>query len=66
MGGVGDRLRRLEARAKPERRPGNPENRVRMRAVLEELANAKREGRPPSREAAEVAEAIESRRSRGA
>ena len=65
MGGIEDRLRRLEARAEPER-PGNREARARMGAALAEVADARREGRPPSREAAAVAEAIERRRDRGA
>ncbi len=57
--GLSDRLRRLEAEAKPQR---NPETRARMKAVLDELAAARREGRPPSREAREIAEAFEERR----
>ena len=56
---LSDRLRRLEAEAQPRR---NPETWARMKAVLDELAAAKREGRPPSREAREVAEAFEERR----
>ena len=64
--GLSDRLRRLEARTEPER-TGDPEVRARMRALLDELANARREGKPPSREAREVSEAItKRRRARGA
>ena len=64
--GLKDRLEALKARATPER-PPNPETRARMKAVLDEQAAARREGRPPSREAREVAEAFgERRRERGA
>ena len=57
--GLKDRLEALKARATPER---DPEVRARMKAVLDELAAARREGRPPSREAREVSEAFEERR----
>ena len=59
--GLSDRLRRLEARTEPER-PRDPEVRARMNALLDELANARREGRAPSREAREVSEAFRKRR----
>ena len=66
MGGLRGRLEALESRAASER-PPNPETRARMKAVLDELAAARREGRPPSREAREIAEAFgERRRKRGA
>ncbi len=55
------RLEALEARAEPEL-PRNPEARARMRALLDELAAARREGRPPSPEALAVCEAFEKRR----
>ena len=63
--GLKDELRRLRKEA-PTERPPDPENRARMKAVLDELAAARREGRPPSREAREVSEAFEERRRRGA
>ena len=63
MGSLERRLVDLEARAASER-PRNPEVRARMKAVLDELAAAKREGRPPSPEAAAVAEAMKRRRAR--
>ena len=64
MSGAAHR-RRLEALEElvRTRRPGpsSAEARARMRAVLEELADAKREGRPPSREALAVGEALSRR-----
>ena len=57
--GLKDRLEVLEARAE---RPPNPEARARMKALLNELAGARREGRPPSREALDIVEAIRKRR----
>ena len=62
--GLRDRLEALAARAESER-PPNPETRARMKAVLDELADARRSGRPLSREALEVGEAIRERRARG-
>ena len=59
--GVRRRLEALEARTGPGR-PRDPETRARMKALLDELADARREGRPPSREAREVSEAFEKRR----
>ena len=59
--GLKDRLEALKARATPEP-PPHPETRARMKAALDELAAARREGRPPSREAREVSEAFEERR----
>jgi hypothetical protein len=53
------RLERLEAQTEPER---DPEARARMSALLDELANARREGRPPSPEARAVSEYFERRR----
>jgi hypothetical protein len=64
--GLSDRLRRLEATSTEPERQRDPEVRARMKAVLDELADARREGRPPSREAREVSEALEERRRRGA
>ena len=58
------RLERLEEDLKPEtERSSRPELRARMKAALGEIARARKEGRPPSPEAAAVAEAIERRRS---
>ena len=63
--GLSDRLRRLEAATEPER-SRDPEVRVRVKALLDELASARREGRPPSQEAHELSEAFgERRRERG-
>jgi hypothetical protein len=53
----------LEERAKPE--PSrNPEARARMKAYLDELAAAKREGRALSAEAEAISQALERRRQR--
>ena len=72
-GGIHRRLESLEEQLRARRpgpsaeartrRPGpsNAEARERMRAALEELADAKREGRPPSREALAVGEALSRR-----
>ncbi len=49
----------LEAQAPPKR--PNPEVRARMKKVLDELAAAKREGRPPSPEARAISEAFRER-----
>ena len=59
--GLKDRLESLAARAGSER-PPNPETRARMRAALDEVADARRNGRPISREAREIGEAIRERR----
>jgi hypothetical protein len=68
MAGLGDRLRRLEdleehraARSAPTY---ESPARARMKEHLDELAAAKREGRPPSAEAPAISEAIERRRQR--
>ena len=58
------RLEALEARTKPGR-ASDPEARARMKALLDELANARREGRPPSQEARAVSEYFRRRRERG-
>jgi len=59
------RLGALEARTEPERASDDPEVMARqMKAVLDELAAARRDGRPPSREAREVAEAFRRRERR--
>ena len=55
------RARRLRADYRKKTGPSNAEARARMRAALEELADAKREGRPPSREALAVGEALSRR-----
>jgi hypothetical protein len=54
------RLERLEARTEPEL---DPAVRERMKELLDELAAARREGRPPSREAREVSEYFRRRQS---
>ncbi len=63
MGRIEHRLERLEARTEPQQL--DPAVRERMKAVLDELAAARREGRPPSQEAREVAEYFRRRRERG-
>ena len=68
-GGIHRRLKSLEELARARRlradyrKKTDPptEARARMRAALEELADAKREGRPPSREALAVGEALSRR-----
>jgi hypothetical protein len=68
VAGLGDRLRRLEdlEEHRAARSAPTPESaaRARMRAFLDELAAAKREGRAPSKEAEAISEAIERRRRR--
>ncbi len=59
--GLKGRLEALAARAGSER-PPHPEARARMRAVLAEVANARREGRPPPQEVIEIDQAIRERR----
>jgi hypothetical protein len=66
VGGLERRLEALEEQASPAR-PAPLEAssaRVRVRAALDEIAAARREGRTPSEEAAAVMEAIERRRRR--
>ncbi len=63
--GLKDRLEALAARAESER-PPNPEARGRMREILREAADARREGRPLPQEVIEIGEAIRERRGRGA
>ncbi len=58
-----DRLEALEARAE---RPHNPEARARMKALLDEIAGARRSGRPLSPEAAAVLEYFRRKWERGA
>jgi len=61
MGGLNRRrLERLEARAEPEL---DPAVLAHMGRLLDELAAARREGRPPSREAREVSEYFRRRES---
>ena len=71
MGSIERRLESLEGRQgpapeSPEPSEARSEARERMRAVLDELAAARREVREPSAEAAAVMEAVERRRRRGA
>jgi hypothetical protein len=63
VGSIERRLERLEARAEPAEL--DPEVRARMKAVLDELAAARRSGRPPSPEARAVSEYFRRRRERG-
>ncbi len=57
MGSMERCLEALEARTAPVR-ASDPAVRARLKALLDELANARREGRPPSREAREMSEAF--------
>jgi cytochrome P450 len=66
MGNIRRRLELLEDRAAPETpSEARSEARARMRAYLDEIAAARREGRAPSEEAEAVMEAFERRRARG-
>jgi hypothetical protein len=58
------RLERLEGHIEPPEKPARAQVRARMKAVLDEIAAARREGREPSEEATAVMEAIERRRAR--
>jgi hypothetical protein len=64
VGSLERRLAHLEGRATPPVNTEPSEARERMRAVLDEMAAAKREGRAPSEEAAAIMEAIQGRRAR--
>jgi hypothetical protein len=64
VGSLERRLAHLEGRATPPVNTEPSEARERMRAVLDEIAAAKREGREPSEEATAVMEAIERKRAR--
>jgi hypothetical protein len=64
VGSLERRLAHLEGRATPPENTEPSEARERMRAVLDEMAAAKREGRAPSEEAAAIMEAIQGRRAR--
>jgi hypothetical protein len=64
VGSLERRLAHLEGRATPPENKEPSEARERMRAVLDEMAAAKREGRAPSEEAAAIMEAIQGRRAR--
>jgi hypothetical protein len=69
MGSIRRRLEVLEGRGVPgpaEPSEARSEARERIRACLDEIAAARREGREPSAEAAAVMEAVERRRRRGA
>jgi cytochrome P450 len=62
VGSIEKRLEALEVLAKlapGEATPRRSEARARMKAVLDEIAAARREGRAPHEEAADVMEAIE-------
>jgi hypothetical protein len=61
VGSLEKRLEVLEGRTTP---PENTGARERMRAALDEIAAARREGRAPSEGALAVSEAIERRRAR--
>jgi hypothetical protein len=66
VGSLERRLEALEGRTTPPENPNGSEGfaRERMRAVLDEIAAARREGREPSGDATAVMEAIERRRAR--
>ncbi len=64
MGSIERRLEALEGRAPPEPAEARSEVRARMKAVLDEIAAARREGRAPSPWAQAIGEAIERRRAR--
>ncbi len=65
MAGLEPRLRALESVVEPAPQETTRANvRARMRAFLDEIAAAKREGRAPSAEAQAISEAIERRRAR--
>jgi hypothetical protein len=61
VGSLERRLERLEGRATP---PQNAGARKRMKAILDEIAAARREGKGPTQEAVAVMEAIQRRRAR--
>jgi hypothetical protein len=63
VGGLEGRLTKIEARIKPVP-SSSPEARARIRAFLEELAAAKREGRALSAEAESISQAMQRRRQR--
>jgi hypothetical protein len=63
VGSLGRRLEALEGRAPPgPLSEARSEARQRMKAVLDEIAAARREGREPSEEAVAVMRAFEERR----
>jgi hypothetical protein len=62
LGGLVRRLKALEGSSSSPERPERTEVRARMKAVLDEIATARREGREPSEEAMAVMEAIKRRR----
>jgi hypothetical protein len=64
VGSLERRLEAIEGRATLPENKERREARERMRAVLDEMAAAKREGREPSEEARAVMEAIQRRRAR--
>jgi hypothetical protein len=61
VGSLEKRLEMLEGRATPPENTRHSEARERVRAVLDELAAARREGREPSPWAEAIAQAIEQR-----
>jgi hypothetical protein len=64
VGSIERRLEALERRTTPPENPERGEARARIRAVLDEIAAARREGRKPSEEATAVMEALRRRRER--
>ncbi len=62
--GLKDKLHRLRKDVEMPEQP-DPENRIRMRALLAEVADARRNGRPLSPEATAVAEYFRGRCERG-
>jgi hypothetical protein len=64
VGSLERRLEALEGRMPPPENAERSEVRARMRAALDEIAAARREGRAPSAEAVALSEAIERRRAR--
>jgi hypothetical protein len=64
VGSLERRLETLEGRMEPPERPERAEVKARMKAHLDEIAAARREGREPSEEATAITKAIERRRAR--
>jgi hypothetical protein len=62
VGSLERRLEALEGRGTPPENTEHREARDRVRAVLDEVAAARREGREPTQEAVAVMEAIQRRR----
>jgi hypothetical protein len=64
MRGIERRLEALEGRIEPPESPRRAEARAMMKAHLDEISAARREGRPIAPETVAVFEAIERRRGR--